>query len=422
MQLRRRRRSTGDEDRDGDDDDTESNEPSREHSAVTSLPHAPSVSTEPSVYDSLNNRRHGGTIPEGPSDALADLIEETDAQRKQTRVLAVYERVMSCILTCLALYTLYAGVTTFQQLSIILCAVTMWLFPAYYCQVIQEYLNNPVNEDRTCVWSRTGFYIHRILGQTSRDFYGRTHGEPTDMSRGLSCFSASAFVALALYLITTVTVGDRRDHMILYKVIGEHAVMWLGVTTMHKMIPRPEGAVFRLDRRALAGVHAMNFVRVVTPLGVSAVVFCIWGNLDAMKRFDGYAIAFSAIFCVDVYYYTLRLFRSDDPMMLLTSTPGIVWVEVLNLHYLMMAMLAKASFLRATLEMSDRAKKVWILTELVVQVASLLVLRKVAKRYIHSIDDRPLRHHAGNVAAKMITVCSLSLSVAITWGGYRPTG
>ena len=162
---------------------------------------------------------------------------------------------------------------------------------------------------------------------------------------------------------------------------------------------------------------------IMKPQGFGYLCRLIKNNWGAVKTRDGYAIAFTAVFSVDVVWYTLRLFTRDDAMKTLTGMPGTVTVEVTNLQYLMMGMLSKAVFLIKTLSMSDRAKDVWILTEFVVQCVSLLAVHKVSERYVPNFAGIPLRHHTGDIFCKTIALSGVFFAFGITWcGWWRPTG
>ena len=141
-----------------------------------------------------------------------ELEEEEDSA---TRFIGTYSIVMTIILVCCALGWMRDVV--FQRTIVFVFAVTAWIFPSYYCQVLQEYLDDPANEDQRFIWSRIGFCIHRIMGHDSRQFFGRTHGEPTDWSRAISCFCVNVFLANAAYLLSTVWIGDEKDVGILYE-------------------------------------------------------------------------------------------------------------------------------------------------------------------------------------------------------------
>jgi hypothetical protein len=187
------------------------------------------------------------------------------------------------------------------------------------------------------------------------------------------------------------------------------------------MLPRPQNPVFRLENRILGIDHARSFMRLVIPFGVADLLFTLKNNWGALRGSDGYTIAFTTIFSLDVVWYTLRLFVCDDPMETLTGLPGTVTVEVTNLHYMMMGMLSKATFLTKTLTMSYHTKKVWILVELVVQIVALIVCLSVSKKYVPNYATIPLRQQLRDMVILGIKIAGLAAAVCITWFGWRPT-
>jgi hypothetical protein len=170
---------------------------------------------------------------------------------------------------------------------------------------------------------------------------------------------------------------------------------------MHRMIPRPD-AVFDLINRALRSQHAQNFINALTPVVVPSIFKMVLVNWDALfSERDQYTVAFTAVFIVDGLFYTLSLFCVDDAMFYLARRPGRVLVEVLNLHFLMMAMLAKFVWVVGTLFLSDSAKRMWISVEFMVQVVSMVAANWVCRRYVPDQAHAPVRSHSTDMAAKM---------------------
>ena len=352
---------------------------------------------------------------------LPQLEEEDGRSESANRTILIVSCCLAFILSAMALNPRSPNVV-FERRMVITFAVVVWIFPSYYCQALQEYLDDPANEDRGRIWSRILFCIHRTMGQSSRQFLGQLHGQPTNWSRAISCFCANIFIANATYLISTALVADETDVSTLYELWRAQATLWTGVNTMHRTLPRPQNPVFRLKNRILGIDHARSFMRLVIPFGVADLLFTLKNNWGALRGSDGYTIAFITIFGLDVVWYTLRLFVCDDPMQTLTGVPGTVTVEVTNLHYMMMAMLSKAAFLTKTLTMSYHTKKVWILTELAIQINALIVCRFVSKKYVPNYAGIPLRQQGTDMVILGIKITGLGAAVCITWLGWRPTG
>ena len=281
-----------------------------------------------------------------------------------------------------------------DRANVFLFACTAWLFPSFYCHVFQEWIFTD-NAPR---------FLQLFRGMGHVDFYRLP---ATDWSRALSCFCVNTFLAIFAYLSSALIVAEPEDMFVLSCVVGIHSILWLGLITMHRMIPRPEG-VFDSINRALRGQHAQNFINALTPVVVPSIFKIVLVNWDALfSKCDVYTVAFAAVFIVDGLYYTLSLFCVDDAMFYLARRPGRVSVEVLNLQFLMMAMLGKFVWVVGTLFLSDRAKRMWISVEFMVQIVSMFTVNWVCRRYVPDQAPLSIRKHGRDMAAKMAVFSGL---------------
>ena len=317
-----------------------------------------------------------------------------DILRTQTRGIRYFALIATTILCALCWYAHTTKSGIWDKVNVFIFACTAWLFPSFYCHVFQEWIFTD---------HAPRFLQHlRIMGHM--DFFGLP---ATNWSRALSCFCVNTFIANFFYLFSALFVASQRDIYVLRCVIGIHLTFWCGLNTMHRMIPRPD-VVFDLMNRLLRGQHAQNFIYLMTTVIVPSILKLVLENWDALiSERDEYTVAFAAVFCVDGMYYTLSLFNTDDPMWALTRQPGRTSVEVFNLQSLMMGMLAKFVWVVSTLFLSDRAKRMWISVELVVQVVSLIAVTWVSDRYIPNEEHRSIRSHAKDIGAKVVVICSL---------------
>ena len=299
------------------------------------------------------------------------------------------------ILCALCWHAHRANNDLWDKVNVGIFACTAWLFPSFYCHVFQEWIFT----------DHAPRFLQRLRDMGHIDFFGLP---ATDWSRALSCFCVNTFAANFLYLLSTLFVAEQEDMFVLGCVVGIHCILWLGLITMHRMIPRPDG-VFDLNNRLLRGQHAQNFINALTPVVIPSILRILLVNYNALfSERDEYTVAFAAVFAVDGLYYTLSLFNTDDPMWALTRQRGSVAVEVYTLQSLMMAMLAKFVWVVGTLFLSDRAKRMWISVELFVQIVSLTMVTLVSNRYVPDQASGSIRSHAWDIGAKMVVLSSLS--------------
>ena len=323
--------------------------------------------TNPVIPTADYSNGRGGVARE--LDSLRVRIERAeDTLRTQSRRVLHFAMSVTPILCALCWHAHRANSVLWDKVNVGIFACTAWLLPSFYCHVFQE----------------------------------------TDWSRALSCFCVNTFAAIFLYLLSALFVAEQEDMFVLGCVVGIHCILWLGLITMHRMIPRPDGA-FDLNNRLLRGQHAQNFINALTPVVIPSILRILLVNYNALfSERDEYTVAFAAVFAVDGLYYTLSLFNTDDPMWALTRQRGSVAVEVFTLQSLMMAMLAKFVWVIGTLFLSDRAKRMWIFVELVVQVVSLIAVTLVSNRYVPDLASGSIRSHAKDMVAKTVVLCSLS--------------
>ena len=339
--------------------------------------------------------RGGGFIANGDD---ANLIGNDASQDRIVTIVATSATIVLCVM---ALYDDLVSTTTFLRWLGFTFALTMWVFPAYFCQAFQEYLDT--GNDRFCSAVQR---FHRTMGTTSKEFYDGAHGEPTNHSRAVSCFCANSFIVNAAYLLSSIYKGNAQDMKRLWAVVGAQSIMWAGLTVMHAMVPKSDNPVFDLLRRVLGTRHARNAISLLQMTVVPSIVKLFRIKQDDLCRFEPYTIAFVAVFCVDVAWYTLRLFKCDDPMYALTSKKGDTSVEVYSLQYLMMSMLCKGVYLIASLTLSDEVKKVWIVVEVFVQLFSAAFCFWVAKNYVPEKDkDSNTKHTKDMIAKTVVLVC-----------------
>ena len=321
--------------------------------------------------------------------------DNEDILRTQSRRVLHFARTVTPILCALCWHAHRANSDLWDKVNVGIFAYTAWLFPSFYCHVFQEWIFT----------DHAPRFLQRLRTMGSIDFFGLP---ATDWSRALSCFCVNTFAANFSYLFSALFVAEHEDMFVLGCVVGIHCILWLGLITMHRMIPRPDGA-FDLNNRLLRGQHAQNFINVLTPVVIPSILRILLVNYKALfSERDEYTVAFAAVFAVDGLYYTLSLFNSDDPMWALTRQRGSVSVEVYTLQSLMMAMLAKFVWVVGTLFLSDRAKRMWISVELVVQIVSLIAVTLVSNRYVPDQASGSIRSHAWDIGAKMVVLCSLS--------------
>ena len=319
----------------------------------------------------------------------------------QDRIVTIVTRVGTIVLCVMALYDDLVSTTTFLSFLVFTFALTMWVFPAYFCQVFQEYLDT--GNDWFCSAVQ---WFQRTMGTTSKEFYDGAHGEPTNHSRALSCFCANSFIVNAVYLLSSMCYGNAQDLERLWAVVIVQCIMWSGLLMMHAMVPKSDNPVFDLLRRVLGTRHARNAISLLQMTIVPSIVKLFRIKQDDLCRFEPYTIAFGAVFCVDVMWYTLRLFKCGDPMYALTSKKGDTSVEVYTLQYLMMSMLCKGVYLIASLGMSDEVKKVWIVVEVLVQLVSGGFCFWVGQTYVPEKDkDSNTRHVKDMVAKSFVFAC-----------------
>ena len=350
--------------------------------------------TDIPTVDYSNGRGAPGGIAR-ELDSLRVRIEHAeDTLRTQTRRIRSYMWVATTILCALCWYTHNTKSAKWDTVNVGIFACTAWLFPSFYCHVFQEWIFT----------DHAPRFLQRLRIMGHMDFFDLP---ATDWSRALSCFCVNTFAANFAYLISALFVAEQEDMFVLGCVVGIHCILWLGLITMHRMIPRP-GTVFDLNNRLLRGQHAQNFVNVLAPVVIPSILRILLVNYNALfSERDEYTVAFAAVFCVDGLYYTLSLFCTDDPMWALTRQPGRTSVEVFNLQSLMMAMLAKFVWVVSTLFLSDRAKRMWISVEFVVQVVSLIAVTWVSDRYIPDQAPVSIRSHGYDIGAKVVVLCSL---------------
>ena len=334
--------------------------------------------------------------------AVGDDGNNVDDDASQDRDVTIVTRVGTIVLCAMALSDIrvfhICSTTTFLRCLVFTFALTMWVFPAYFCQVFQEYLDTGNGWFCSAV-----HWFQRSIG--SKEFYG-THGEPTNHSRALGCFCANSFIVNAVYLLSSMCYGNAQDLERLWAVVIVQCIVWGGLIMMHAMIPKSDNPVFDLLRRVLGTRHARNAISLLQMTIVPSIVKLFRIHWDDLCRFEPYTIAFGAVFCVDVAWYTLRLFKCNDPMYALTSKRGDTSVEVYSLQYLMMSMLCKGVYLIASLGMSDEVKKVWIVVEVLVQLVSGGFCFWVAQTYVPEKDkDSNTRHVKDMVAKSFVLAC-----------------
>lgn len=355
--------------------------------------HKTKDSNEPSGITS--HLRGGGFIANGDD---ANLTGNDAAS--QDRIVTIVATSATIVLCVMALYDDLVSTTTFLRCLVFTFALTTWVFPAYFCQVFQEYLDT--GNDWFC---SAVHWFQRTMGTTSREFYG-AHGEPTNHSRALSCFCANSFIVNAVYLLSSMCYGNAQDLEKLWAVVIVQCIVWGGLIMIHAMIPKSDNPVFDLLCRVLGTGHARNAISLLQMTVVPSIVKLFRIKQDDLCRFEPYTIAFVAVFCVDVAWYTLRLFKCDDPMYALTSKKGDTSVEVYSLQYLMMSMLCKGVYLIASLGMSDEVKKVWIVVEVLVQLVSAAFCFWVAQTYVPEKDkDSNTKHTTDMVAKTIVFAC-----------------
>lgn len=314
--------------------------------------------------------------------------------RTQSQRIRVYAVINATVMCALCWYAHNTKSDMWDKFNVGIFACTAWLFPSFYCHAFQEWIFT----------DHAPRFLQRLRAMGHMDFFDLP---ATDWSRALSCFCVNTFAANFAYLISALFVAEQEDMFVLGCVVGIHCILWLGLITMHRMIPRPD-TVFDLNNRLLRGQHAQNFINALAPVVVPSIFKMVLENWDALfSKRDEYTVAFTAVFVVDGLYYTLNLFNTDDPMWALIRQPGRTSVEVFNLQSLMMAMLAKFVWVIGTLFLSDRAKRMWISVELVVQVVSLIAVTWVSNRYVPDQASGSIRSHAYDIGAKVAILCSL---------------
>lgn len=350
--------------------------------------------TNPVIPTADYSNGRGGVARE--LDSLRVRIERAeDTLRTQSRRVLHFAMSVTPILCALCWHAHRANSVLWDKVNVGIFACTAWLFPSFYCHVFQEWIFT----------DHAPRLLQRLRAMGHVDFFGLP---ATDWSRALSCFCVNTFAAIFLYLLSALFVAEQEDMFVLGCVVGIHCILWLGLITMHRMIPRPDGA-FDLNNRLLRGQHAQNFINALTPVVIPSILRILLVNYNALfSERDEYTVAFAAVFAVDGLYYTLSLFNTDDPMWALTRQRGSVAVEVFTLQSLMMAMLAKFVWVIGTLFLSDRAKRMWISVELVVQVVSLIAVTLVSNRYVPDLASGSIRSHAKDMVAKTVVLCSLS--------------
>ena len=352
----------------------------------------------PRPYTDYSNGAHAHAL-EGVAqepDSLRVRIEHAeDTLRTQSRRILHFTRTVTPILCALCWHAHRANNDLWDKVNVGIFACTAWLFPSFYCHVFQEWIFT----------DHAPRFLQRLRAMGHVDFFGLP---ATDWSRALSCFCVNTFAANFLYLLSALFVAEQEDMFVLGCVVGIHCILWLGLITMHRMIPRPDG-VFDLNNRLLRGQHAQNFINALTPVVIPSILRILLVNYNALfSERDEYTVAFAAVFAVDGLYYTLSLFNSGDPMWALTRQRGNIAVEVYTLQSLMMAMLAKFVWVVGTLFLSDRAKRMWISVELFVQIVSLIAVALVSNRYVPDQASGSIRSHAWDIGAKMVVLSSLS--------------
>ena len=325
----------------------------------------------------------------------------------RTSIIEKYALCATILLTGMCVYThYYSGGHVYQRILILLSAVTLWAFPAYYCQGLQEYLNR--NESK---W-RWIHRFHRTMGQNSADFFGLP---ATDSSRAISCFNAYTFFVNFSHLVSTSFAGNERDMDVLWCVVGIQCVLWAVLVTIHKMIPKQNEVFDDLSERGLKSESAYCFILTLATIAAPSIIKLILMNADALYKRDAYMIAFCAVFAVDVVWYTLGLFLSDDTMMALTRRPGKITIEVFNSHYLILGLLSKGVYILATMSLSGHAKRTWIFVEFLLQTNACWLLTWVIKRYAPDVASR---HLASCVLRGFVL---MALFIALCIDNFKPS-
>ena len=341
-------------------------------------------------------RAHAREVVAQELDSLRVRMERAeDILRTQTRGIRYFALIATTILCALCWYAHTTKSGIWDKVNVFIFACTAWLFPSFYCHVFQEWIFT----------DHAPRFLQRLRAMGHVDFFGLP---ATDWSRALSCFCVNTFAAIFLYLVSALFVAEQEDMFVLGCVVGIHCILWLGLMTMHRMIPRPD-TVFDLNNRLLRGQHAQNFINVLAPVVIPSILRILLVNYNALfSERDEYTVAFAAVFAVDGLYYTLSLFNTDDPMWALTRQRGRIAIEVFNLQSLMMGMLAKFVWVIGTLFLSDRAKRMWIFVELFVQIVSAIAVYWVSNRYIPDQATGSIRSHTMDMVAKTVVICSLS--------------
>ena len=341
-------------------------------------------------------RAHAREVVAQELDSLRVRMERAeDILRTQTRGIRYFALIATTILCALCWYAHTTKSSIWDKVNVFIFACTAWLFPSFYCHVFQEWIFT----------DHAPRFLQRLRAMGHVDFFGLP---ATDWSRALSCFCVNTFAAIFLYLVSALFVAEQEDMFVLGCVVGIHCILWLGLMTMHRMIPRPD-TVFDLNNRLLRGQHAQNFIYLMTTVVIPSILRILLVNYNALfSERDEYTVAFAAVFAVDGLYYTLSLFNTDDPMWALTRQRGRIAIEVFNLQSLMMGMLAKFVWVIGTLFLSDRAKRMWIFVELFVQIVSAIAVYWVSNRYIPDQATGSIRSHTMDMVAKTVVICSLS--------------
>ena len=403
--------------RDDTDSTAQSSRYKEEHSTITAEPSMRDAYVA-TTFRHLGNRNLGVPGERGDSGATENGGEEREpqsgpetnesplpaheAETKQIRVMRRYSLYGTLFLLVMC-FTPY-----WHRTLGVVSAITLWGFPTYYCEITQEWLTGLHASNTMYTWFRR---VHRTMAQNSNGFHGL---QATGWSRAISCFSANTFMGNFLYILTTTLFANGEEDMdALWCVISIHILLWSGVITMHKMIPRP-GQVFEITNRALNNAHASNFILMVKPIAIASIVKVLSTKWDALWSLDAYTIAFWGVFLVDVCWYTLRLFTVDDPMEALTRQIGNVSIEIFNLQYLMMGMLSKCVFVMATLSLSARAKRAWIFVELGIQLVSGCWLYWVRNEYVPGSEDDSVSRHSIDMGCKGILIATLFIASLIT--------
>lgn len=267
---------------------------------------------------------------------------------------------------------------------VVLSAILYHLIKAFYGQSAQEWLHgldaNTVSES----WNLFKRAMYAVKANNT-DFYGPTVGRNTKWSSAFSLFYTNAIMGSAwrLFWMGWKHRNDEASMKSLAVVVLLQQLLHMGLVRMHSTIRVNARAAAEFAWEVIMNVrqarHAQVFSLSIVGCGIHVLLLLLERDGTPVLRFLKSRFNLIAKFCIDHFWYCLRLFLVNDPMLHLVGRRGedSKLVEMCALHHLMEAMFGDL-VLTVGVAFTPQMFDAWAEADLFVQIGSMMVLGYVS--------------------------------------------